>query len=79
MSHVTTGPFVPAPFPLARIWRRIGRAIGGTKDPRATALRRAQRERMSPHLMRDMGLIDTHDPGAHLALMPPGRLHHPYY
>ena len=79
MSHVTTGPALPAPFPSARIWRRLWRALGGSTDPRATALRLAQREHMSPHLMRDMGLIDTHDPGAHLALMPPGRLHFPYF
>ena len=75
MSYVTTEPFAPVRFPIRRLWR----AFGGTGSPREAALRRAEREHMSPHLMRDMGLIDTHDPGRHLALMPPGRLHYPYF
>lgn len=79
MSHVTTEVLEPVRFPIRRILRRIGHAFGGSGNHRDDALRRAEREHMSPHLMRDMGLIDTHNPGRHLALMPPGRLHHPYF
>ena len=78
MSHVTTGPLLPAPFSIGRFWHRFRHALRGTQSPREAALRRARREGMPAHLMRDMGLIDTHDPRRDIALMPPGRLHYPY-
>lgn len=79
MSYVTTGSFTPAGFPIIGLWRRFRNAFAYTGDTRAAALRRAQREGMPPHLMLDIGLIDTRASKLHLATMPPGRLHDPYF